>query len=223
VIGTDDMCGAPRKASVTGTILLNADATASLRATVAPPDGGRSMELSATVSTSNGSGTWSDAFGQSGAFALGGAMTALPVRPTSAMLIDVADNPKSATDPCSVAGGRQELVLCGSTTNAYWTHFGRPPQVWRDDGGRVHIRGSIGRTASVGSGSLVVLLPKEFRPKQTLKVFATAYQGDFSGTPVPLDIYGSDNPPRDGWILVAVGAANYSLLDFGEIVFTVDR
>lgn len=220
VIGTDDACGAPRKSSVTGTIVLNADATASLHLTVAPSDDGRSVELSATVSTADGSGAWSDAFGQSGAFALGGAMTALPVRPMSAMPIDIADNPRGTADPCSEAGGRQELVLCG-TSGLYWTHENDRLQVWRDGDGRVHVRGSLYRNAGVGSGMLVVL-PPQLRPSRSRTFHAVASDGSKPVAPVLISVVGPDQPSFAGVVFVSSSSTNREL-HLGEIVFTIDR
>lgn len=225
VIGTDDGCGAPKKASVTGTVVLNADATASLRVTVAPPDGGRSVELSATVSTANGSGIWSDAFGQSGTFALGGAALGLPVRPLAAVVLDVADNPLTTTDPCSIAGGRQEMVLCGTSAAAFRNAPSVPGlQVWRDDQGLVHIRGGVRRSnGSIAASVPVMILPAALRPKRRLVVPVGAGSGFQQAGTLLLTIYGPENPLTDGLVEVASNAFAYGDVHLGEIVFTVDR
>ena len=71
--GFDDQCGAPQRAPLVGTAVMNPDGTAGLGFTVVTTPGGRAVHVDARVSTATGSGTWRDSEGNSGSFALGAA------------------------------------------------------------------------------------------------------------------------------------------------------
>ena len=169
VVGTDDGCGAPRKATVTGTIVLNPDGTAGLRVSVVSSEGGRAVDLWATVSTASGTGSWTDGVGHSGALVLGGYVGGLPIRPSSPTPIDVADNPMAQDNPCFAAVRPEMPMLCGYA-GGHWKHggIGLPGlQVWKDADGRVHLRGSVYRTSALAPLS-VLSLPPGWRPTRTM-------------------------------------------------------
>ena len=93
--GFDDQCGAPQRAPVVGTVVLNPDGTAGFGFTVVTTPGGRAVHVEARVNPANGSGTWSDSAGNSGPFALGaatgGAERRLPTgAPAPGSFIDVS-------------------------------------------------------------------------------------------------------------------------------------
>ena len=111
VVGTDDGCGAPRKATVTGTIVLNPDGTAGLRVSVVSSEGGRAVDLWATVSTANGSGSWADGAGHSGALALGSYVGGLPTGHRARRRSNVADSPMRERSVCFTAGTRDADAL----------------------------------------------------------------------------------------------------------------
>lgn len=83
--GFDDQCGAPQRAPVVGTAVVNPDGTAGLGFTVVTTPGGRAVHVDARVNPASGNGTWRDDAGNAGTFALGAA-TAGPERrePTGA-------------------------------------------------------------------------------------------------------------------------------------------
>lgn len=68
--GTDDQCGGPRRASVTGTAFLNPDGTIGIGFTIIGAPGGLAGHIDATVTLPTASGTWRDSSGASGAFVL---------------------------------------------------------------------------------------------------------------------------------------------------------
>jgi hypothetical protein len=78
--GSDNMCGAAKKASATGIGVFNPDGSVGLNFTIVTP-AGDSVHVAASVSPANGQGTWSDDYGNSGTFAFFGATPGLPVRP----------------------------------------------------------------------------------------------------------------------------------------------
>ena len=78
--GSDDQCGATKKASASGIGVFNPDGTVGLNFTIVLPTG-ESVDVAASVSPANGQGTWTDNGGNSGTFAFFGATPALPARP----------------------------------------------------------------------------------------------------------------------------------------------
>lgn len=64
--GTDDMCGAPQRASVRGLAHLNPDGTIGFGLVIS--SGGRSTTLNATITLAALGGTWIDSTGNTGAF-----------------------------------------------------------------------------------------------------------------------------------------------------------
>ena len=94
----------------------------------------------------------------------------LPPRPgPSDAPVDVADNPNQAADPCAPGPAPATMVLCGTSTS-HWLNggFGLPGlQVWRDQAGQVHIRGSVTQSSGPLGGNLFVL-PAELRPQRIL-------------------------------------------------------
>jgi hypothetical protein len=227
-VGTDDGCGAPRKASVTGALVLNPDGTAGLRVSIAPTNSARIVDLWATVSTANGGGTWADSAGHSGTLALGGYVGGLPVRPSSPTPLNIVDNPMTEDDPCFAAVRPATPMLCGDA-DGHWAHggIGLPGlQIWKDADGRVHLRGSVYRTSGLAPMS-VLSLPPGWRPKRTVAMsvassrvaegvggtaFVIFFGDDFSDARFPGLVYvNSQTDPQHG------------ALHFGEIVLTVDR
>jgi hypothetical protein len=228
VVGTDDGCGAARKGSVTGTIVLNSDGTAGLRVAVAAAGGGRAVELWATVSTASGSGSWADAAGHSGTLALGSYIGGLPIRPSSPTPIDVADNPTTQDDPCFAAVGPETPMLCGAA-GGYWKHgaIGLPGlQIWKDADGRVHLRGSVNRTSSLAPLS-VLILPPGWRPKRSVAMsVATSRIAEGVGGTAFVIFFGDDVPDALYRGLVFINSQTdpqHPALHFGETVLTVDR
>ena len=65
--GTDDLCGADQKASVTGIASPNADGTVGIAVTIVGPPGG-AVHLTATINLVTLGGTWSDSNGNTGLF-----------------------------------------------------------------------------------------------------------------------------------------------------------
>lgn len=71
--GFDDQCGAPQRAPVVGTAVVNLDGSVGLGLAIVTTPGGRSVHVDAQVSPASGAGTWRDSEGNSGTFALGAA------------------------------------------------------------------------------------------------------------------------------------------------------
>jgi hypothetical protein len=65
--GTDDLCGADQKATVTGIASQNADGTIGFGLTIVGPPGG-AVHLTATINLVTLGGTWSDSNGNTGLF-----------------------------------------------------------------------------------------------------------------------------------------------------------
>jgi hypothetical protein len=229
VAGTDDGCGAPHKASVTGALVLNPDGTAGLRVTVAPTDGARAVELWATVSTAHGGGSWSDSAGHHGTLVLGGAMPGLPARPATPTPVDVANHPATDVNPCFDGAAPATPVtpaFCGYSSG-YWRHggLGLPGvQLWKDGEGRVHLRGSA-QKSSTQAGPFVLALPAGMRPKRTVTLSAQMSRAsqNLGGTAL-IVIFGDDVATYRGLVAVQfqTDAADMSV-HFGEVVFSVDR
>ena len=82
--GTDDQCGAPRRASVVGLAFPNADGTIGMGLTIVTTPGGAPAHIDARVSLATIGGPWTDSAGNSGSFVLtpgagtGGAPRPLP-------------------------------------------------------------------------------------------------------------------------------------------------
>jgi hypothetical protein len=230
VAGTDDGCGASRKASVTGAMVINADGTAGLRVSIAPTDGARAVDLSATVSTAHGGGTWSDGAGNGGAFVLGGALPGLPVRPAQPTPMAVADHPGLDANPCFDGIGRplspSAPAFCGYGA-AHWKHggLGLPGvQLWKDADGRVHLRGSAQKNTDL-AGPFVLALPAGMRPKRTLTFTAHMSRAtqNLGGTALVV-VFGDDVATYRGLVAVQFQTVAADMaLHFGEIDFTVDR
>ena len=229
VAGTDDGCGALRKASVTGALVLNADGTAGLRVSVAPTDGARAVDLWATVSTAHGGGTWSDSAGHSGTLTLGGYTGGLPIRPSTPTPIDVSDNPMTADDPCFAAVRPGSATLCGNSSG-HWKHggIGMPGlQIWKDGEGRVHLRGSVYRTSALAPGA-VMSLPPGWRPKRSVAMsVATSRISEGVGGAAFVVFFGDDYSEAFYRGLVFITSQTdpqqQGALHFGETVLTVDR
>lgn len=81
--GSDDQCGAAKKASATGIGVFNPDGTVGLNFTILNSPSGKAVHVSANVSPANGQGTWTDDSGRSGTFAFFGNTAGLPTRPVA--------------------------------------------------------------------------------------------------------------------------------------------
>lgn len=227
--GTDDGCGAPRKASATGSLVLQPDGTAGVRVTIAATDGARAVDLWATVNTGTGGGSWSDGLGHSGTLVMGGAMPGLPKRPVTPALTNVTDHPTTDANPCFDGSGRPATpatpVFCGYASG-YWLHggLGLPGvQLWKDSEGRVHLRGSA-QMSSGQAGHFVLALPAGYRPKRTITVpvqMSRASQ-NLGGTAL-IVIFGEDVATYRGLVAVQFQTdVNDRVVHFGEAVFSVD-
>jgi hypothetical protein len=228
VVGTDDGCGAARKASASGTIVLNADGTAGLRVSVVSSEGGRAVDLWATVSTATGNGSWADGVGHSGTLALTTYMGGLPIRPSSPTPLDIADNPMTPDDPCFAVVRPDTPMLCGDA-DGHWKHgaIGLPGlQIWKDADGRVHLRGSVHRTSALAPMS-VLSLPPGWRPKRTVAMsVATSRLAEGVGGTAFVIFFGDDFPEALYRGLIVVNSQTdplHGALHFGETVLTVDR
>jgi hypothetical protein len=97
--GTDDLCGAEQKASVTGIASLNADGTVGFGLTIVGPPGG-AVHLTASINLVTLGGTWSDSNGNTGLFVFTpGAGAPGSARP------DTLGNPTRATHTYDLAAG----------------------------------------------------------------------------------------------------------------------
>lgn len=224
--GTDDLCGAPRKAGATGFVAFNPDGTVGLTLAIVAPGGAITTNVSATVDPVNGQGAWADSAGSSGAFALGGSTGGRPVRPTATLPIDIADNPAGLTDPCFTSPLVQ-ATLCGVSAS-HWSHggLGMPGlQVWKDADGHAHIRGSVVRTGTFFSGSRVFVLPAGLRPRRTLAFTVGMSRASQNlGGHAMVVIHGPNVPGLHGVVgLQFETDAADRAVHFGEIVFSVDR
>ena len=126
--GFDDQCGAPQRAPVVGTAVVNPDGTAGLGFTVVTTPGGRAVHVDARVSPATGSGTWRDDAGNAGTFALGAA-TAGPERrePTGAPAPGAFIDVSAATLAGSYGFG---VIITGATPPAgaaIIAQWGEPP------------------------------------------------------------------------------------------------
>lgn len=224
--GTDDLCGAPKKAAATGFVVFHPDGTIGISMAIAAVAGVQVVDVAAVVSPANGQGTWSDSAGNSGTLVLGGATSGLPARPSAARPIDVADNPVGTDDPCLVSPP-VELTLCGAA-GSYWAHggLGLPGlQVWKDETSRVHIRGSVVRRGAFLSGQRVFVLPATMRPTRTLafSVGMSRASQNLGGRAQVL-VYGPEVPALHGIVAVQFETDPADrALHFGEFVFSVDR
>lgn len=81
--GSDDQCGATKKASATGIGVFNPDGTVGINFTIVASPSGDAVHVAASVSPTNGQGTWTDNTGLTGTFAFFGATAGLPARPFS--------------------------------------------------------------------------------------------------------------------------------------------
>lgn len=85
VDGTDDLCGAARRASVVGLAFPNPDGSIGFGLTTVTAPGGTPIHVDATISVASISGTWRDSAGNSGRFVFTpGAATAGSPRPVPA-------------------------------------------------------------------------------------------------------------------------------------------
>lgn len=66
--GTDDQCGAPKTAAISGTAFLNPDGTVGFGFSVVPSPSGVAVAVDASINPASLSGAWRDSSGNSGAF-----------------------------------------------------------------------------------------------------------------------------------------------------------
>ena len=225
--GFDDQCGAGPRGSAAGTAVLNPNGTASVNFTIVTSGTVRAVQVSGIVSPATGQGTWSDSVGHAGTFALGGAVPGLPPRPLTPTALDVAESLLQATDPCLVLP-LPTMTLCGKAAG-YWRNggFGLPGlQVWRDETGRVHIRGSVSRV-NIASSGVVFVLPPELRPKRLLgfAVGTGASAGVHAAGAAVMAIYPADATfgPPGAVTFFSMSQGTDTVFHLGEIVFTVDH
>jgi hypothetical protein len=225
--GFDDQCGAGPRGSAAGTAVLNPDGSASVNFTIVTSGTVRAVQVSGIVSPASGQGTWTDSIGHTGTFALGGAVPGLPPRPLAATPLDVAESLLLPTDPCLVTP-LPTMTLCGRSAG-YWRNggFGLPGlQAWRDEDGRVHLRGSVTRV-NIASNGVVFVLPPELRPKRLLgsAVGTGANAGVHAAGVAVMAIYPADATygPPGAVTFFSMSQPTDTVFHLGEIVFTVDR
>lgn len=158
----------------------------------------------------------------------GGALTGTYPAPgiaAAAAPVSVADNPATADDPCAPTAAPATMVLCG-ITSVHWINggLGLPGlQVWRDQIGQVHIRGS----ATISSGTMdnqssVFILPRDQRPTRILgfPVTITSTAGSVPAGSALLLVY----PDSFGGYVGVVDASVSTLhvLHIGDIAFRTD-
>ncbi|MGD9902134.1 MAG: hypothetical protein AB7U83_01595 [Vicinamibacterales bacterium] len=113
--GTDNQCGAADKAGAFGLASFNAAGNVTLTFTIVTAPGGRPVHVSAIVSPATGSGTWTDSAGNSGTFALSGAVPGLPPRPLPPSGLAIATVTARELAPDAITGVN---VANGSLTAA---------------------------------------------------------------------------------------------------------
>lgn len=226
--GSDDQCGAATKGSVVGMAVFNADGTVGLNFTIVSSPGGQGTQVSALVSPANGQGTWTDSSGNAGTFAFFAASPGLPVRPAGTAPVDIAPNPNQANDICEGVQAPPTLIYCGSTA-ARWQSGGfgiNGIQVWRDNNGYVHIRGSALLTSGTARDTVFVL-PSELRPRRIMAIpIATGLSSSSEAGAALLLIYPRNYPNVNVAGRVAVfsnSVPGYNVIHLGEISFRVDQ
>jgi hypothetical protein len=152
----------------------------------------------------------------------GGALAGSYPDPTIAAAeapLDVAENPKSGTDPCALPAPAT-LVLCGTSAN-FWFHggFGFPGvQVWRDRVGQVHIRGSATVSTSLTLTRDLFVLPPAQRPKQPLAF--PILTGQDAGAHSPNLALLRVHP--EGLVSVSTGGTTDRVVHLGDVAFRTD-
>ncbi len=132
--GTDDLCGASRKASVVGLAFPNPDGSIGFGLTSVTAPGGTPMHVDATISVATLGGTWRDSGGNSGAFVFtpgsgtGGSVRPIPaggIAPGSITSAHLAAGSVTATQlaPGSVTAAQ----LAPGALNAAAAAFGTCP------------------------------------------------------------------------------------------------
>lgn len=125
--GTDDLCGAPRKAAAVGLAFPNPDGSIGLGLATVTAPGGTPVHVDATIGAAGGSGTWRDSAGNSGAFVLtpgagtGGATRPLPSRSVPAGSITGAEIAAGAAGSTHIGSGAITTghVAAGAITSAH--------------------------------------------------------------------------------------------------------
>lgn len=225
--GVDDRCGAVNKGSASGVAVVNGDGSVGLNFTIVTPPAGSAVHVTATASPATGQGTWTDDAGNSGTFVMNGNTGGLPARPATAAPVRVADNPNQATDPCAASAAPATLVLCG-TSMLRWANGGfglGDVQIWRDKNGQVHIRGAASRIGGTVGGALFIL-PAAYVPKRTLALTVSTglLAGYHQGGTALLVVYGPDVPSATGTVAIySPSVGNHSVIQFGEVIYSVDR
>jgi hypothetical protein len=152
----------------------------------------------------------------------GGALAGSYPDPTIAVAeapLDVAENPKSGTDPCGLPLPAT-LVLCGTSAN-HWDHggFGFPGlQVWRDRVGQLHIRGSATYLPGLTSSRTLFMLPPAQRPKRPLAF--PIVTGQTVGSHAPNAALLSVLP--EGFVNVTTEGTPDQVVHLGDVAFRTD-
>lgn len=90
VDGNDSQCGSGTLAGATGQVHINPNGTVGVNFAIITTPAGKAVHVAAVLSPANGSGTWTDSVGHSGAFALGANVPGLPRLPVPASGLGVA-------------------------------------------------------------------------------------------------------------------------------------
>jgi hypothetical protein len=102
LVGVDDQCGAPQKASAYGVASFGATGAVTLSFTIVTAPAARPVHVSAEISPATGSGTWKDSAGNTGVLAFFGQTPGLPVRPLPASGLGVSVITSAELAPGSV-------------------------------------------------------------------------------------------------------------------------
>lgn len=102
--GTDDQCGAGDKAGAFGIASFNAAGNVTLNFSIVTAPGGKPVHVSAIVSPTTGSGSWTDSAGNTGTFAFSGAVPGLPPRPLPPSGLAVATVTSRELAPDAITG-----------------------------------------------------------------------------------------------------------------------
>jgi hypothetical protein len=133
--------------------------------------------------------------------------------------VDVADNPQIGTDPC-FDSTPQTVILCG-TSSDYWMNGGfglLGIQVWRDQIGQMHIRGSATISATLNNNQPpLFVLPAAERPTRFIAFpVATGFTAGAQTEKGALLIV-----EPDGYVAVQTNSGD-KVVHLGDIVFRTD-
>jgi hypothetical protein len=119
--GTDDQCGAGRKAGITGMAFLNPDGTVGFSLAIVTAPGGAPVHVDATIALTTLSGTWRDSSGASGAFVF----TPGPAAPGSPRVIPTVGD-VTAVNAAPASAAEESLERSRWRWTPPWSRAGSP-------------------------------------------------------------------------------------------------